>query len=55
MSKWQEDLLYEITMSVERIGKKKEFNKQLKKMNKQHKHKYKNIAERWEYAYNKIK
>ena len=32
-----------------------EFNKQLKKMDTQNKHKYKQPVERWEYAFNKIK
>ena len=55
MSKWQEDLLYDITMSIKRKGIRKEFNKQLKKMDKQVEHKYKSVSEKWEYAYNKIK
>ena len=55
MSKWQEDLLYEITMSVKEKGIRKEFDRQLKKMDKQVKHKYKSVSEKWEYAYNKIK
>ena len=55
MSKWQEDLLYEITMSVDKKGIRKKFDKQLKKMDTQIKHKYKSVSEKWEYAYNKIK
>ena len=54
MSKWQEDVLYEITMSVNQKGLEKEFNKQLKKMRTQPKHKWKTISEKYEYAYRKI-
>ena len=54
MSKWSEDILYEITMSVKEKGLRKQFDKQLKKMSKQSKHKYKSVSEKWEYAYNKI-
>ena len=31
------------------------FNKQLKKMSTQPKHKYKEVVDRWEYAFNKVK
>ena len=55
MSKWQEDTMYEIHQDVESRGIRKQFDKQLKKMNKQPKHKYKDIVERWEYAYNKVR
>lgn len=41
-------------MSVEKKGLRKAFDKQLRKMSKQTKHKYKTVPERWEYAYNKI-
>ena len=54
MSKWQEDILYEITMCVQALGLKTEFNKQMKKMNSQAHHKYKTIGEKYEYAYSKI-
>jgi len=54
MSKWQEDILYEITMSVNNKGLQKEFNKQLNKMRTQPKHKWKSISEKYEYAYRKI-
>ena len=54
MSKWQEDILYEITMSVNNKGLQKEFDKQLLKMRTQTKHKWKTISEKYEYAYNKI-
>ena len=51
MSKWQEDTMYEITMSVQREGVEREFHKQLKKMRTQPEWKYKTISERYEYAY----
>ena len=54
MSKWQEDLLYEITISVKELGLQKEFDKQMTKMRDQAKHMYKTMSERYEYAYNKI-
>ena len=54
MSKWQEDILYEITMSVKRLGLQRKFNKQMKKMKTQSHHAYKTMSERYEYAYNKI-
>lgn len=49
-----EDLWYEITESISSKGLKKEFDAQLEKMNYQHKHKYKESRERWEYAHNKV-
>tara|TARA_R110000824_G_scaffold351172_1_gene538156 strand:+ start:153 stop:335 length:183 start_codon:yes stop_codon:yes gene_type:complete len=49
-----EDLWYEITKSINENGLKKEFNNQLKKMNHQDEHKYKDSRTRWEYAHNKV-
>jgi len=49
-----EDLWYEITKSIEKEGLKKEFDKQLKKMNTQDKHQYKDSKARWAYAYDKV-
>tara|TARA_R110000744_G_scaffold277387_2_gene389788 strand:+ start:1484 stop:1666 length:183 start_codon:yes stop_codon:yes gene_type:complete len=49
-----EDLWYEITESIEREGLKKQFDKQLKKMNSQPHHKYKDTRARWEYAHQKV-
>jgi len=49
-----EDLFYEITESVNRMGMKQEFNAQLEKMRSQDKHKYKEVRDRWSYAYKKI-
>tara|TARA_R110000803_G_scaffold65971_1_gene127248 strand:- start:330 stop:503 length:174 start_codon:yes stop_codon:yes gene_type:complete len=49
-----EDEIYEIYEKV-RMGELViEFNKQLAKMEKQKKHKFKNAKERWEYAYSKV-
>jgi hypothetical protein len=47
MTKNQEDLMFEIFNKVKSKGIKKEFDKQLKRMRVQHKHKYKETAERW--------
>jgi len=55
MTKNQEDTLYEIHEEVRTRDIRKQFDKQLKKMANQPKHKYKDVVERWEYAYNKIK
>jgi hypothetical protein len=55
MTKNQEDTMYEIHQDVKSRGIRKKFDKQLKKMSKQSKHKYKDVVECWEYAYNKIK
>jgi hypothetical protein len=55
MTSNQENLMYEIHMMVKDKGLTKQFEKQLKRMRAQDKHKYKETAERWEYAYNKIK
>lgn len=50
-----EDLFYEITESVDRMGIRKEFDAQLEKMRHQDKHRYKETRDRWEYAYQKVK
>ena len=55
MSKQTEDTMYEIYNEVEKLGLRKKFDKQLKKMQKQPKHKWKTVCESWEYAFNKIK
>ena len=49
-----EDLWYEIHESIEREGLQKEFEAQLKKMNAQDKHRYKESRDRWEYAYSRV-
>tara|TARA_R110000787_G_scaffold76616_1_gene168779 strand:+ start:224 stop:394 length:171 start_codon:yes stop_codon:yes gene_type:complete len=55
MSKWVEETMYEIHIKVEKLGLRKEFDKQLRKMATQDKHKTKTSCERWEYALNKVK
>ena len=54
MSKWSEDTVYEITMSVESRGLRKQFDKQLKKMRTQPRHQHKTMSEKYEYAYSRI-
>jgi|TARA_R110000744_G_scaffold97973_1_gene189262 hypothetical protein len=49
-----EDLWWEITESINSKGLKKEFDSQLKKMNHQDKHKYRDSRDRWSYAYTKV-
>jgi hypothetical protein len=51
MSKWQEDTLYEITMSIKKLGLAKEFNEVMQRIRTQPEHKYKTVSERYEYAY----
>ena len=55
MTSQQEDTMYEIYMEVEKLGLRKKFDKQLKKMRTQSKHKFKNACERQEYALMRIK
>ena len=55
MSKQQEDTLYNIYTEVEQKGLRKKFDKQLRKMRTQSKHKFKTACERQEYALKKIK
>ena len=50
-----EDTLWFIYEEVEKRGLRKKFDKQVKKMDAQEKHKYKTVPEVWEYALNKIK
>ena len=50
-----EDILLEIYYEVERSNLKDKFDKQLKKMSKQSKHKWKTVCEKWEYALRRIK
>jgi len=49
-----EDLWYEITEDINQKGLKKEFDTQLKKMNHQDKHQYKDSRARWTYAHTKV-
>ena len=55
MTSQTEDTLYEIHTEVTQSGLRDKFDKQLKKMSKQSKHKWKTVCESWEYAFNKIK
>jgi|TARA_R110000796_G_scaffold153092_1_gene269498 hypothetical protein len=50
-----EDTINEVYYEVDRLGLKKEFDKQVKKMITQDKHKFKSSAEKWEYALYKVK
>ena len=49
-----EDFWWEITESINNKGLKKEFDKQLEKMQNQDKHQYKDTRARWTYAHNKV-
>jgi hypothetical protein len=55
VTKYQEDTIFMIHKKVRELGIIKQFNKQLNKMKSQDKYKYIDMADRWEYAYNKIK
>jgi plasmid replication initiation protein len=50
-----EDVLVEVYHEVENSGMRVEFDNQLNKMLRQDKHRFKNAAERWEYALYRIK
>ena len=50
-----EDTLWFIYEEVEKKGLRKKFDKQVKKMDTQEKHKHKEVHEVWEYALNKVK
>ena len=49
-----EDTLWFIYEEVEKKGLRKKFDKQVKKMETQEKHKYKEVHEVWEYALKRI-
>ena len=51
----QEDFWYEITESINNRGLKEEFDTQLKKMQYQDKHRYKNTRDKWDYAHSRKK
>ena len=55
MTRQDEDTLYTIHAELTESGLWPEFNKQIKKMSKQNKHKWRPVCEKWEYALNKIK
>ena len=53
MGNW-EDFWWETHKEVQELGLKKEFDAQLKKMEIQDKHRYKDTRARWEYAKTKV-
>ena len=55
MSKWVEDTMFSIYEEVEKNNLRKKFNKQLKKMESQEKHRNKTTCQFWEYALKRIK
>lgn len=54
MTKQSEDTMYEIHTKLEELKLRPAFDRQLRKMERQDKHKWKNMCERWEYAFQKI-
>ena len=55
MTRQTEDTMYEIPTELTESKLWSKFNKQLKKISTQEKHKYKDVCERWEYALKRIK
>ena len=55
MSRYTEDTMYEIHTEITQSGLRDKFDKQLKKMSKQSKHKWKSVCEKWEYALKRVK
>ena len=55
MTRQTEDTMYAIHTELTESGLWDKFNKQLKKMGTQPKHKYKEVCEKWEYALKRIK
>ena len=55
MTKNQEDTMYEIHTQLEKLNLHKQFHKQVEKMCTEEKHKWKDLCEKWEYAFNKVK
>lgn len=55
MTKQSEDIMYRIYRELETNGLRRKFDKQMKKMGTQEKHKFKEVSELWEYAFNKVK
>ena len=54
MTKNSEDTMYRIYTEVDKLGIRPQFEAQIRKMDKQEKHKWKNVCETWEYAFNKV-
>ena len=55
MTKQTEDILHEIHTELTESKLWNKFNKQIKKMDSQEKHKWKTPVEKWEYALKRIK
>ena len=55
MTSNQEDTMYSIHAEVEKLNISKEFHAQVEKMCTQDKHKWKDMCEKWEYAFIKVK
>ena len=55
MSNQTEDIMYTIHTELTESGLWEKFNKQIKKMETQPKHKWKTVCESWEYALRRIK
>ena len=55
MTRQTEDTMYAIHTELTESKLWDKFNKQIKKMNTQPKHKYKEVCEKWEYALKRIK
>ena len=55
MSSQTEDTMYEIHTEITQSGLREKIDKEVKKMLKQAKDKYKTICEKWEYALRRIK
>ena len=54
MTKQTEDTMHRIYTEVEEKKLRRKFDKQLKKMGTQEKHKHKDVCEMWEYAFKRI-
>ena len=54
MTRQTEDTMYAIHTELTESGLWNKFNKQLKKMGTQEKHKHKDVCEMWEYAFKRI-
>ena len=55
MTSNQEDTMFEIHTELDKLNLHNQFDRQIKKMYTQEKHKWKNLCEKWEYAFNKVK
>jgi len=50
-----EDFWWDTHNEIKELGLKKQFDKQIKKMETQDHHKYKDARDQWAYALNKVK